>query len=173
MENRHKQNIVLIGFMGSGKTTISNTLKEKYRMEVIDMDSEIELREGRKISEIFASDGEEYFRNLETELLRELQKKENLVISCGGGTPLREQNVAEMRRNGDVFLLSAAPATIYERVKDSHDRPILEGNKSVSFIEELLEKRRGKYEEAADFVIETDGKTAEEICEEIIQIRKD
>lgn len=172
MGNGQNKNIILIGFMGSGKTTVSEALKEKCNMKVVDMDSEIERREGRKIADIFKTDGEDYFRNLETELLRELQKEENLIISCGGGTPLREQNAAEMKKNGDVFLLSACPETIYNRVKDSHDRPLLETDKSVSFIADLLEKRRVKYETAADFIVVTDGKTADEICEEILNTRR-
>lgn len=172
MKQGQNKNIVLIGFMGTGKTTISAALEKMCGMEVIDMDREIELRENRKISEIFASDGEEYFRSLETGLLREIAESGNRIISCGGGTPLREENVVWMRKNGEVFLLSASPQTIFERVKDSDSRPILEGHKSAEFIAELLEERRAKYEAAADTVIVTDGKSAEEICQEIISKRK-
>ena len=120
------------------------------------------------IPDIFAAYGEEYFRNLETELLRELQSGQNCVISCGGGVVLRSENVAEMKKNGRVVLLTASPETIYERVKDSDDRPILEGNKNVDFIAELMEKRREKYEAAADIVVRTDDKTVLQICEELI-----
>ena len=111
----------------------------------------------------------EYFRDLETNLLIEMQAKTNTVISCGGGVPMRERNVKEMKKNGCVVLLTAAPETILERVKDNHDRPLLEGNKTVSYISELMEKRREKYEAAADLIIETDGKSAQEICEELVQ----
>ena len=82
---------------------------------------------------------------------------------------MREKNVAEMKKNGRVVLLTASPETIYHRVKDSHDRPLLENNKNVSFITELMEKRRVKYETAADVIIETDGKNELEICEELVQ----
>lgn len=167
--DRLNSNIVLIGFMGTGKSTIAEFLKNTLNMEVVEMDQLIATREGISISKIFEIHGEEYFRDLETNLLIEMQSKSNVVISCGGGTPMRERNVAEMKKNGKVVLLTAKPETILERVKDNHDRPLLENNKNVSYIEELLEKRRPKYEAAADFVIETDQKSAAEICEEIIQ----
>lgn len=161
-------NLVLIGFMGAGKTTISNTLKHIFAMDVIEMDQIIAEREGMSISEIFETYGEQYFRDAETNLLIELQNRKNVVISCGGGTPLREVNVAEMKKNGKVILLTAEPETIFDRVKDSHDRPVIENNKNISFITELMEQRRPKYEAAADIIIHTDGKNEYEICEEII-----
>ena len=162
-------NIVLIGFMGSGKSTISDYFSTMFAMETVEMDRIISEREGMSISDIFALYGEEYFRNLETSLLVELQQKKNVVVSCGGGTPMRENNVAEMKKGGKVVLLKAKPETIYHRVKDSHDRPLLENNKNVPFITELMEQRREKYEAAADIIIETDGKDELEICEEIVQ----
>ena len=161
-------NIVLIGFMGAGKSTISDFLKTVFAMEVVEMDQIIAEREGMSISDIFETYGEEYFRNLETELLIEMQSKTNVVISCGGGVAMREQNVVEMKKNGRVVLLTASPETIYERVKDSNDRPILNGNKNVSFIADMMEKRREKYEAAADVVIQTDNKSILEISEELI-----
>ena len=162
------KNIILIGFMGAGKTTISNTLKHIFAMDVIEMDQIIAEREGMSISEIFETYGEQYFRDAETNLLIELQNRKNVVISCGGGTPLREVNVAEMKKNGKVILLTAEPETIFDRVKDSHDRPVIENNKNIPFITELMEQRRPKYEAAADIIVHTDGKNEYEICEEII-----
>ena len=161
-------NIVLIGFMGAGKSTISEFLKNSFAMEVIEMDQIIAEREGMTISDIFEVYGEQYFRNLETNLLIEMQSKTNVVISCGGGTPMRECNVVEMKKNGRVVLLTAKPETILDRVKDSHDRPLIENNKTVPFIADLMEKRREKYEAAADIIIETDGKDELQICEELI-----
>ena len=146
--------------------TISEFLKNSFAMEVIEMDQIIAEREGMTISDIFEVYGEQYFRNLETNLLIEMQSKTNVVISCGGGTPMRECNVVEMKKNGRVVLLTAKPETILNRVKDSHDRPLIENNKTVSFIAELMEKRREKYEAAADIIIETDGKDKSQICEE-------
>ena len=162
-------NIVLIGFMGAGKTTVSDYLSTMFDMDIIEMDQEITDREEMSIPDIFATYGEEYFRDLETSLLVELQDRKNVIISCGGGTALRENNVAEMKKNGRVVLLTASPETIYERVKDSDDRPVLKGRKNVDGIAELMEQRREKYEAAADVVVNTDGKTVLQVCEEMIQ----
>ena len=161
-------NIVLIGFMGAGKSAISDFLSTMFDMRLVEMDQEISERQEMSIPDIFATYGEEYFRNLETELLRELRAENGCVISCGGGVALREENVAEMKKNGRVVLLTASPETIYERVKDSNDRPLLNGNKNVEFIADLMEKRRDKYEAAADVVIRTDHKTVLQSCEELI-----
>ena len=161
-------NIVLIGFMGAGKSTISDYLKTVFAMDIIEMDQIIAERAGMSISDIFETYGEQYFRDCETNLLIEMQSRTNVVISCGGGTPMRECNVAEMKKNGRVVLLTAKPETILDRVKDSHDRPLIENKKTVPFIADLMSKRREKYEAAADIIIETDGKSELEICEELI-----
>ncbi len=161
-------NIVLIGFMGAGKSTVSDYLSTMFDMRLVEMDQVIEAREEMSISDIFATYGEEYFRSKETELLRELQSESKCIISCGGGAALREENVKEMKKNGRVVLLTASPQTVYERVKDSKDRPILNGNKSVEFIADMMEKRREKYEAAADVVVQTDHKTVLQVCEELI-----
>lgn len=162
-------NIVLIGFMGAGKSTVSDYLSSMFAMDVVEMDQVIAERQEMSISDIFDTYGEEYFRNLETNLLIEMQEHKNTIISCGGGVALREKNVAEMKKNGRVVLLTAHPETILERVKDSDERPLLNGNKNVEFINGLMEKRREKYESAADVVVHTDHKDINSICEEIIQ----
>jgi shikimate kinase len=167
-------NIVLIGFMGAGKTTISSYLSTLFAMDIVEMDEIIADREGMSISDIFEVYGEEYFRDAETNLLIEMQSRKNVVISCGGGVPLRERNVAEMKKNGKVVLLTASPETILDRVKDDHNRPLIENNKTVEYIGELMEKRRQKYEAAADIIINTDEKTTLEICNELVdQLMKD
>ena len=166
--NLFNYNIFLIGFMGAGKSTISDYLKNALAMDVVEMDQCIVERQGMSISDIFETYGEEYFRELETNLLIEMQSQSNVVVSCGGGVPMRGRNVVEMKKNGRVVLLTAKPETILERVKDNHDRPLLENNKTVPFIADLMEKRRAKYEAAADIVIQTDGKSELEICEELI-----
>ena len=167
--NLFNYNIFLIGFMGAGKSTISDYLKNVLAMDVVEMDQCIVERQGMSISDIFETYGEEYFRELETNLLIEMQSHKNAVISCGGGAALRERNVAEMKKNGRVVLLTATPETIFERVKDSNDRPVLNGRKNVKGISELMEQRREKYEAAADIVINTDDKTVLQICEELVQ----
>ena len=161
-------NIFLIGFMGAGKSTISDYLKNVLAMDVVEMDQCIVERQEMSISDIFETYGEQYFRDLETNLLIEMQSRSNVVISCGGGTPMRECNVVEMKKNGRVVLLTAKPETILDRVKNNHDRPLIENNKTVPFIADLMEKRRAKYEAAADIIIETDGKNELEICEELV-----
>ncbi len=161
-------NIVLIGFMGAGKSTVSDYLSTMFAMKIMEMDQVISEREEMSIPDIFATYGEEYFRDLETKLLVEMQSKKNTSISCGGGAAMREENVVEMKKNGRVVLLTASPQTVYERVKDSEERPILNGNNNMEYIAELMEKRREKYEAAADIVIQTDNKTVLQICEELI-----
>ena len=161
------ENIVLIGFMGCGKSTIAKHFQNAYGMEVVEMDEEIVRREGMSIADIFAVKGEPYFRDLETKLLIELQDQKNTVISCGGGAALREQNVAEMKKNGIVVLLTASPETIFDRVKNNTERPILNGNMNLEYIQNLMEQRKDKYEAAADLIVQTDGKSVEGICGEI------
>lgn len=162
-------NIFLIGFMGCGKSTVSEYLCRKYGMKKVEMDEQIEKDEGKTIQEIFAENGEEYFRELETALLKRLQASDNLVVSCGGGTAMRACNVQEMKKHGKIVLLLAAPQTVYERVRYSHDRPLLEGNMNVEYISALMEKRNPKYQAAADVVIATDHKSAAEISKEIFK----
>lgn len=161
-------NIVLIGFMGVGKSTISTELSKRYGMEIVEMDQVIARREGMTIPEIFETHGEEYFRQRETELLIEMQEKRNVIISCGGGVAMRARNVEEMKKNGKVVLLTARPETILARVKNNDDRPLLRGHKNVEYIEELMEARREKYEAAADVFVDTDGRTAAEICADLV-----
>ena len=161
-------NIVLIGFMGAGKSTVSDYLSTMFAMRIVEMDQVIAEREEMSIPDIFATYGEEYFREQETKLLIELQDKKNTIISCGGGAALGGENVADMKKNGRVVLLTASPETVYERVKDSDDRPVLKENNNVEYIADLMENRREKYEAAADIVIQTDNKTVLQVCEELI-----
>lgn len=160
--------LVLIGFMGTGKSTIALQLSEKLKMPIMEMDKQIVQKEQMEISEIFATKGENYFREIETLLLKELQIEEHVIVSCGGGTPLRECNVIEMKKNGPVFLLTAEPETIWERVKTSKERPLLNKDMSLEHIRNLMKEREEKYLKAADHIIKTDGKKPEEICQEII-----
>ena len=163
------RNIFLIGYMGTGKSTVAAYLHENYGMEVLEMDQEIVEREGMSISDIFETKGEAYFRDVETKLLICIQSQENQVVSCGGGVVLREQNVETMKKSGQIILLTAKHETILERVKDDESRPLIKGNKNVAFIQDMMEKRRKKYEAAADIIIETDSKDAKAICTEILE----
>jgi len=161
-------NIFLIGFMGVGKSTVSDYLSKILASPQVEMDQVIVNKEHMSINKIFEEYGEEYFRNCETNLLIELQKKNNQIVSCGGGVAMREINVREMKKNGRGVLLTASPETILERVKDSDERPLLRGRKNTEYISELMEIRRPKYRAAADIIVDTDHKNVEEIAEEIV-----
>ncbi|MDD7077696.1 MAG: shikimate kinase [Lachnospiraceae bacterium] len=163
-----KENIFLIGFMGAGKSTVARAMKKHYGMRLIEMDEQIEYQEKMSVPKIFEVHGEPYFRKLETDLLEGLSSQENTVVSCGGGVPMRACNVEAMRKSGKVIYLRTSPQQIYERVKTSHNRPLLEGNMNVEYISKLLSQRLPKYLEAADAVVSTDGKRVEDICKEII-----
>ena len=167
--DKSRENIFLIGFMGCGKSTVADFLVRKYGMQRIEMDQQIEKEEGMTIAQIFAEKGESYFRELETALLKKLQTQKNTVVSCGGGTAMREENVQIMKAQGKIVLLLAEPETIYNRVKNSHNRPLLEGNMNVPYIQQLLEARMPKYEAAADVCVHTDGKSMTKICEEVLK----
>lgn len=161
-------NVFLVGFMGAGKTTIASELERKLAMNRVEMDEMISKKQGMSISEIFDEYGETYFRNLESNCLIELQKIKQSIVSCGGGVVMRDDNAMHMKKNGRVVLLQASPETILERVKDSDERPILNGHMNVEFIENLLEKRKEKYKTIADVIIDTDKKSESEIVDEII-----
>lgn len=166
--NYKKNNIFLIGFMGTGKSSVSNELSAITGMCEKDMDSLIEEQENIPISEIFEQFGEEYFRSKESQLLNNLVQYDHQIISCGGGVVLKEQNIRCMKTNGYVICLSASPQTIFERVKYCEKRPILNGNMNVQYIEQLMQKRMDYYLNAADIIIQTDGKSISQIGKEIV-----
>ena len=161
-------NIFLIGFMGVGKSTIAKLLAKELQAELIEMDETIEAEAGMSINEIFEQFGEQHFRDLETALVERVAKTGGAVVSCGGGAVLRPENVELMKQSGKIIFLSATPETIYERVKHSTNRPLLNGNMNVEYIRGLMERRREAYENAADVVISTDGKWKSQIVEEIL-----
>ena len=164
-----KEHIFLIGFMGCGKSTNAACLAGMTGARQVEMDQMIVENEGMAIADIFKEKGEAYFRELETELIKSFAGVEPAVISCGGGAVLKEENVRLMKECGKIVLLTAEPGTIYERVKDSTSRPLLNSDMSVSHIRELMEARSPKYVSAADVMVSTDGKTANEICTEILE----
>lgn len=163
-------NIFLIGFMGVGKSTIARLLSEQLGMELIEMDETIEAEQGMTIPEIFETKGEEAFRDMESALVERISQGKNAVISCGGGAVLREKNVANMKKNGKIVFLTATPETIFERVRDTTNRPLLAGNMNVAYIAKLMERRKTLYEDAADVMISTDEKSIEMILDKISHI---
>ena len=123
-----------------------------------------------EISDIFKEKGEDYFRNVETTLLKNLLQKERGILSCGGGIVLRDENIQAMKNHGTVILLTATPETILKRVKHNQSRPVLNGKKNINDITKLMKERESRYQMAADITISTDDKSLSQICEEITTI---
>jgi shikimate kinase len=162
-------NIILIGFMGSGKSTVGRLLAKELKMNFLDTDALIEKTEGRKIAQIFKKEGENYFRNLETEVLKTLGDYENFVLATGGGMVLREENVALLKSLGPRILLWAQPRVIYERIKMETHRPLLQVKNPVAQIQKILNYRRPFYERVADFSIDGSRLNADQVTGEIIK----
>lgn len=168
--NYLKNNIILIGFMGSGKTTIGTALAKQLEYQFLDTDAFIVEKEGVSINTIFAEHGEEYFRNIETKTLEEMEETvEKTILSTGGGLPLRECNGVILKRLGFVVFLKVQKDTVLKRLKGDTTRPLLKGDNVEEKVENLLEYRNPIYEYTAHIVIETDGKSVKEISEEIIR----
>lgn len=149
-------NIAIIGFMGTGKTTVSSALSKITGHKEIDVDAYIVEKAKMSISEIFEKYGEEYFRSLETESLREIANNKNQIISCGGGAVLKDENVDILKNSGTIVLLTATPETIFDRVKDHTHRPILNNDMSLSHVKSLMEKREPRYKSVADIKVNVD-----------------
>ena len=149
-----KKNIVLCGFMGSGKSTIGKLTAEKLGARFIDTDAYIEKRENMTISEIFKVHGEEYFRNLELEVCNELSEMTKTVISTGGGTMLRDENVKALKKNGIVFLLNVSPNVVLTRLNNDTSRPLLMRPDKKKAVTELLSNRLPLYNRAADYIMD-------------------
>lgn len=164
------KNIILIGFMGCGKSTVGIKLSYRIRRSIEDTDKLIEKEEGRTISDIFQTDGEAYFRMLETACLKRMIKRTNhKIISTGGGLPLKEENRTLLKKLGTVFYLRATPETIYERLKHDQSRPLLQGENPQEKIRTLMADRSALYEQAADVIIDVDGKNFDTILDEIVK----
>ena len=161
------RNIFLIGFMGCGKSTIARLLSEQTGAKLIEMDETIEAEAGMSINQMFEQYGEKHFRDLESQLVSRIAEEGGAVVSCGGGAILRAENVAEMRKNGIVVYLSATPETIYQRVRYSTNRPLLNGNMNVEYITSLMEQRLPRYMAAADVTVVVDDKEKMEIVKEV------
>lgn len=164
------KHIILMGFMGCGKSTIGYKLSYKLKKCLIDTDSLIEEKAGMKISDLFATKGEAYFRELETSCLETLKKElGSRIISLGGGTPIREQNRSLVKELGFVIYLKATPKTIYERTKKNNNRPLLQCENPLERIETMLLERGPVYESLADLVILVDDKEVYEVVNQIVE----
>lgn len=162
-------NIALIGFMGTGKTTISQALSRITGLKEIDVDKYIVDKAGMEISDIFNRYGEKYFRDLETKALRELQNRKGQIISCGGGAVLRDENVEILKQGGTIVLLTATPETIFDRVKDHTHRPILNNDMSLRHVKELMDKREPRYQAVADIKVNVDANDRVMACYDMLR----
>jgi shikimate kinase len=162
--------ISLVGFMGSGKTTVGKELSKMLAMDQIDVDKVIEDRTKMTVAQIFKDYGEPYFRELESKTVEELSHYNNIIVFCGGGgIVLDDRNVENMKKNGVLIWLKASPEVIYERIAREGTRPLLKDDMSVGKIEGMLEKRLALYERSADLVVNTDHKSVEEVCLDIVE----
>lgn len=163
---KKKPNIVLVGFMGTGKTSVGKRLSTQLRMRYIDTDNVIERDSQRRISDIFEEDGEDVFRQFESEAVDRVSKLYNYVISTGGGVVLKEENVAKLKENGVVFCLSATPEEIYNRVGHQTHRPLLQTPDALETIRTMLADRVPYYAQA-DYTVDTTGKSFGEVMAKI------
>ncbi len=162
-------NIVLIGYRGTGKSTVGKLVAARLGRPMISTDAEIVKRAGKRIPEIVAQHGWDFFRDLESQVCRDLAKQKGLVIDTGGGAILRSENVESLKRHGILFWLTASVETITSRIGGDTQRPSLTGTKSfVDEVQDVLRERTPKYQAAADHVIATDGRSIAQIADEIL-----
>ncbi len=163
---KRKPNIVLVGFMGTGKTSVGKRLSSQLRMRYVDTDNVIEMDSRRRISDIFADDGEEVFRRLESKAVNHVSKFYNYVISTGGGVVLKEENITKLKENGVVFCLSATPEEIFNRIGHQQHRPLLQTPDAMETIRSMLADRAPYYAQA-DYTVETTDKSFAEVMDQI------
>lgn len=164
-----QKNIFLVGFMGAGKSTVGKILATEIGYGYYDADKFIEEQAGTTITQIFSEHGEPYFRDLESESLESLAKKEKIVVATGGGVVQRNRNWDAMKQNGISIYLRASVETIWERIKTDTTRPLLQVDDPVATATELLNKRTPMYERA-DFIIDTDNLSLRQVADEVIRI---
>lgn len=162
-------NVVLIGYRGTGKSTVGKIVAARLGRTLVSTDAEIVKQAGQTIPEIVAQHGWDYFRDLESRVCQEFANRDGLVIDTGGGAILRSQNVEALKKTGTLFWLTAAVDTIAQRIGRDTQRPSLTGTKSfVDEVQDVLRERTPKYEAAADHVIATDGRSLVRIADEIL-----
>lgn len=162
------KNIVLTGFMGTGKTEVGRELSTILGWKLIDVDDEIVKSKGMSINDIFSRFGEPAFRDIETEMIKKTASNKNIIISTGGGAVLRQENMDILREKGVIVCLTATPETILKRTNNNDERPLLKVEDPLRKIKELLDFRRPFYEKA-DIMIDTENRTPRRIAEEILE----
>lgn len=165
------KNIVLVGMMGAGKTTVGELLATKLNRELKDIDRVIEQEQKKSIIEIFTDDGEEAFRKLESETIEKFSNMSDLIISTGGGALEKANNLSNLQKNGIIIYLKADIEELFKRVKNETQRPLLKEQDPLEVIKKLIKKRE-KFYLMADITIITDNKSPEKITEEIIKAIK-
>ena len=160
-------NVILTGFMGTGKSSVGKLLAAQLNFTFRDLDALIVAQEGRSINSIFSSNGESYFRSVESSVLKQVLQKSSQVVSTGGGAVIMKENRDLMRQFGVIINLVASPATILQRLQDDDERPLLRDSKSLSQIQKLLMERESFYSEA-DIRIDTEGKNVEDVARDIL-----
>lgn len=165
-----RQHVVLVGLMGSGKSTVGLALAERLGRQLLDTDALVEARAGRSIRDIFATDGEQAFRDLEAEVLAEvLAGSTPAVVATGGGVVLREANRAALRlADARVVWLCAEPATLLERVRSAPHRPLLDDDPAGT-LQRMADERAPWYRDVADLVIRVDGRSTHEVVEAVLR----
>ncbi|HYM88941.1 MAG TPA: shikimate kinase [Nitrospiraceae bacterium] len=164
-------NIVLIGYRGTGKSTVGKLLAARLGRELVSTDAEIVKRAQHPIPEIVAQQGWDYFRDLESDTCRELASRDQLVIDTGGGAILRAQNVEVLKKDGILFWLTASVETIAKRIGGDNQRPSLTGTKSfIDEIQDMLRERTPKYRAAADHIIMTDDRSIDQLVETLLTL---
>ncbi len=165
-------NIVLIGMRGSGKTAVGKLLAEKLGKRFIEMDEIIVRKMGMSIPEIVSKHGWDKFREVEAELCREVAQLDDVVNATGGGVVTRQENIRELRKKGKLVWLDVSLDTLLKRIGDDPNRPSLTGKSQREDMEAVLKERRPIYEQAADYIIDTEGRTPKEIAGAIIELWK-
>ncbi len=163
------KNVVLTGFMGTGKNAIGKRLVQELNLKFVDTDDIIEKKEGITISKIFKRFGEKYFRKLEKKVVKKITQGKDQVISTGGGVVLDQENISNLKKNGVIICLWASPGVIRERTEKEAHRPLLENVNREKRIKELLDYRKSFYEKSADYIIDTSHLTVEETVEKILK----
>jgi len=161
-------NLVLIGYRGTGKSTVATLLAARLGMDIVSLDQEIVREAGRPIPEIVAQHGWPYFRDLEAAVTKRVAARDSLIIDAGGGVILRPDNVANLKRSGTLVWLRASVPVIVARIEGGTQRPALTAGKSFTEeVEDVLRERTPLYEAAADHQIDTDARTPEQVAAEI------
>ena len=163
------QNLILIGPMGSGKTTVGRQLAKRARMDFVDSDHMIEERCGVSISTIFDIEGEDGFRKRESKMLQELCEQSNMVLATGGGAVMSEENRILLRKSGYVVYLQTSIETQLSRTQKTRNRPLLENVDAQEKLTELMEERGKLYEQEADLVVKSGERVVSKVVEEILQ----